>query len=48
MYVYVNARDGDIQFVVGFFDPSGKWHAESDHQTRESAAARVAYLNGGN
>jgi len=46
MYVYISNRDGDIQFVVGFYDPSGKWHTESDHVTRESAADRVHYLNG--
>lgn len=47
MYVYRPCNDGDIQYVVGFFDPSGKWIAESDHTTLESAASRVHYLNGG-
>jgi hypothetical protein len=46
MYVYKANRDGDIQFVVGFYDPQGQWHTESDHVTRESAAERVHYLNG--
>jgi len=32
---------------VGFFSPSGYWMVESHHETRESAAARVHYLNGG-
>jgi hypothetical protein len=48
MYVYVPARDGDIQFVVGHYEPNGRWITESDHETRESAAERVRYLNGGN
>lgn len=47
MYVYILNRDGDINFVVGFYSPDGKFHAESDHVTRESAAERVSYLNGG-
>lgn len=35
-------------FTVGFYTPGGKFEAESDHTTREAAAARVNYLNGGN
>ena len=34
-------------FTVGFYTPEGKWESESDHSTREEAAARVHYLNGG-
>jgi hypothetical protein len=34
-------------FTVGFYDPSGQWIAESDHETQEAAATRVHYLNGG-
>lgn len=45
-YVYLRSEPG--LFTVGFYDPSGKWHAESDHSVREDAAARVNYLNGGN
>jgi len=37
----------DDCFIVGFYDPTGEWHAESDHATREQAAKRVAFLNGG-
>lgn len=44
-YVYV--KSDESLWTVGFYDPKGKWHADSDHDTRESAAARVAYLNGG-
>jgi hypothetical protein len=45
MYVYIRSEPG--LYTVGFYDPSGKWHAESDHEDREQAAARVATLNGG-
>ena len=45
MYVYIRSEPG--LWTVGFYDPSGKWYAESDHDTRESAATRVHYLNGG-
>jgi len=34
-------------FTVGHYDPEGKWHPESDWSTRNEAAARVNYLNGG-
>lgn len=34
-------------FTVGFYDPRGKWHPDSDHESRDEAAARVHYLNGG-
>lgn len=33
-------------YTVGFYDPTGKWHADSDWPTREEAARRVHYLNG--
>lgn len=44
-YVYQSFEPG--LWTVGFYDPSGNWHAESDHEKREEAAARVHYLNGG-
>lgn len=44
MYVYIMSEPG--LFTVGFYDPSGKWHADSDHSDREEAAKRVAWLNG--
>lgn len=34
-------------WTVGFYSPDGKWNPESDHESAESAAKRVAYLNGG-
>ena len=44
MYVYLESEKG--LWTVGFFDPSGKWVPESDHTSKEEAAARVAWLNG--
>jgi hypothetical protein len=46
MYVYVQSEPH--LFTVGFYDPNGKWHPDSDHNSREEAAKRVAYLNGAN
>lgn len=43
-WVYVLSEPG--LFTVGFYDPTGRWHSDSDHATREDAAARVHYLNG--
>ena len=45
MWVYVRNREGF--YTVGFYDPSGKWHPDSDWDSREDAAKRVHYLNGG-
>lgn len=44
MYVYI--RSEPELFTVGFYDPAGKWHAESDWPTADEAAQRVHYLNG--
>lgn len=44
-YVYIRSEPG--LYTVGFYDPAGKWQAESDHSSAVSAAARVAFLNGG-
>lgn len=44
MYVYVKSESN--LWTVGFYDPSGSWISESDHSTREEAAARVSCLNG--
>lgn len=35
-------------WTVGFYDPSGKWHSDSDHDSQQSAAKRTHYLNGEN
>jgi hypothetical protein len=46
MYVYIKS---DIElYTVGFYDPTGKWHAESVHTSADAAAKRVAWLNGAN
>lgn len=44
MYVYINSEPG--LWTVGFYAPNGQWHSESDHNDREEAAKRVAWLNG--
>ena len=33
-------------YTVGFYEPNGEWHADSDYGNREEAAERVHYLNG--
>jgi len=45
MYVYLKSEAQ--LWSVGFYDPGGDWHAESDHSTPEAAAERTHYLNGG-
>ena len=45
MYVYIKSEPG--LWTVGFYDPSGQWHPDSDHNNQEAAAERVHYLNGG-
>ncbi len=45
MYVYIRSEP-DLH-TVGYYKPDGQWAAESDHNSPESAAARVSYLNGG-
>lgn len=34
-------------WTVGYYSPSGEWMTDSDHDTKEAAAVRVHYLNGG-
>ena len=45
MYVYIQSEP--TLWTVGFYDPSGQWHPDSDHETPEAAADRVRHLNGG-
>lgn len=49
-YVYKQSEKHEFGglWTVGFYDPAGKWNAESDHDSTEKAAQRVAYLNGFN
>jgi len=44
-YVYIKSEP--YLYTVGFYDPKGVWHPESDHDNTEEAAKRVHYLNGG-
>ncbi len=43
-WVYIKSEPG--LWTVGFYDPAGNWQSDSDHNDREQAAGRVAYLNG--
>jgi hypothetical protein len=45
MYVYIQSEPG--LWTVGFYMPNGKWNAESDWSSKEEAANRVVWLNGG-
>lgn len=45
MYVFI--RTASDQWESGFYDPEGAWYAESEHDTKEDAAWRVHFLNGG-
>ena len=45
-YVYIQSEPG--LWTVGFYNPDGKWNPESDWDSKEDAAKRVHYLNGGN
>lgn len=44
-WVYIRSEPG--LWTVGFFDPKGTWHPDSDHSSAEAAARRVRSLNGG-
>lgn len=44
MWVYL--RTEPMLFTVGFFDPDGKFHTDSDWYQQEDAAKRCAWLNG--
>ena len=45
MWVYESFESG--LWTVGYYAPGGKWMPESDHSSKDAAAARVHYLNGG-
>jgi hypothetical protein len=48
MWKYKQMQIGaDFLYVVGWYDPKGEWHADLSYSSREDAAARVHYLNGG-
>lgn len=44
-YVYIQSEPQ--LWTVGFYKPNGEWESDSDHSSKEDAAARVHYLNGG-
>jgi len=46
MYVYMRTERGI--WTVGFFKPNGDWVTDQDCSSKEEAAQRVHYLNGGN
>ena len=45
MYIYIKSEPN--LWTVGYYDPAGNFHTESDYYEREEAAKRVHYLNGG-
>lgn len=45
MWVYESFEKG--LYTVGYYKPNGEWIPDSDHDTREAAAARCHFLNGG-
>jgi hypothetical protein len=45
-YVYLKTPRESL-WTVGFYDPEGNWHPESDYGNEKEAAARVVELNGG-
>lgn len=47
MYIYRDLMRDCGCYTVGYYMPDGKFEPESDHETREDAAKRVHYLNGG-
>lgn len=44
---WVYKRSEDRLWTVGYYAPDGSWEPESDHDSKEAAAAWVHYLNGG-
>lgn len=48
MYVYIQSEKNPPLYTVGHYrQPDNKWIAESDHTSKEKAAAWTHYLNGG-
>jgi hypothetical protein len=44
-WVYIRSEPG--LYTVGFYDPNGEWHPDSDWGKKSEAADRCHYLNGG-
>lgn len=47
MTTWVYVQTEPRLWTVGFYDPDGEWHTDEDFSSKEDAAARVHYLNGG-
>lgn len=43
-WIYKQTEPG--HYTVGFYAPNGEFHTDSDHDSKEDAAARCHYLNG--
>jgi hypothetical protein len=47
-WVYIQSTfPGEYLWTVGFYDPQGQWQPEGDFDTKEAAANRCHFLNGG-
>jgi len=44
-WVYIKTEP--YLWTVGFYDPSGNFQTDSDHDSKEDAAKRCNFLNGG-
>lgn len=47
MTCWVYLQSEQQVWTTGFYDPDGKWQGDEDFSSREDAATRVNYLNGG-
>lgn len=45
VWVYIQSEAN--LWTTGFYSPDGKWHPDSDWGSKDEAAERVHYLNGG-
>ena len=44
---YVHRKSDTRLWTVGYYEPSGKWYAMTDHDNEAKASEHVHYLNGG-
>lgn len=47
MTCWVYLQSEQQVWTTGFYDPDGQWQGDEDFSSREDAATRVNYLNGG-
>ncbi len=45
-YSWIYIKSESDQWTVGFYGPQDRFYRDSDHECREEAAKRCAYLNG--